>query len=391
MKSGMEKKSIRRKVFQIISIGNKSDLPSRIFDIALVVVIVCNLTVTLLSTFDYWDRYDNILNSIELVTIVLFLIEYVLRIWTADYLYPDKKRAVAVSAFIFSLSGLIDLLTFLPYFMPFLFPAGAVAFRMLRVIRIFRLFRINAQNDAFSVIVDVLYEKRNQLLFSIVLILIFMVAASLCMYDLEHEAQPEAFENAFSGIWWSVSTLLTVGYGDIYPITIAGRIMAIIISFLGVGMVAIPTGIISAGFVQQYTKRKSMLNYGREHELEFVTLTVPSGHPWEGMRIDRITLPPSLFVSNVVRGRENMPVRDDLILCAADTLMLATLHRREESGENLREISVNYNNEWIGKAVRELDLQSDEHVVLIRRNEKMRVPDASMTVCEGDAVLLYNR
>lgn len=391
MKSGMEKKSIRRKVFQIISIGNKSDLPSRIFDIALVVVIVCNLTVTLLSTFDYWDRYDNILNSIELVTIVLFLIEYILRIWTADYLYPDKKRAVAVLAFIFSLSGLIDLLTFLPYFLPFLFPAGAVAFRMLRVIRIFRLFRINAQNDAFSVIVDVLYEKRNQLLFSIVLILIFMVAASLCMYDLEHEAQPEAFENAFSGIWWSVSTLLTVGYGDIYPITIAGRIMAIIISFLGVGMVAIPTGIISAGFVQQYTKRKSMLNYGREHELEFVTLTVPSGHPWEGMRIDRITLPPSLFVSNVVRGHENMPVRDDLILCAADTLMLATLNRREESGANLREISVNYNNEWIGKAVRELDLQSDEHVVLIRRNEKMLVPDAYTTVCEGDAVLLYNR
>lgn len=391
MKSGMEKKSIRRKVFQIISIGNKSDLPSRIFDIALVVVIVCNLTVTLLSTFDYWERYESILNSVELVTIVLFLIEYVLRIWTADYLYPDKKRAVAVLAFIFSLSGLIDLLTFLPYFLPFLFPAGAVAFRMLRVIRIFRLFRINAQNDAFSVIVDVLYEKRNQLLFSIVLILIFMVAASLCMYDLEHEAQPEAFENAFSGIWWSVSTLLTVGYGDIYPITIAGRIMAIIISFLGVGMVAIPTGIISAGFVQQYTKRKSMLNYGRENELEFVTLTVPSGHPWEGMRIDRITLPPSLFVSNVIRGRENMPVRDDLILCAADTLMLATLHRREESGENLREVRVEYNNEWIGKPVRELDLQSDEHVVLIRRNEKMLVPDASTTVCEGDAVLLYNR
>ncbi len=386
----MEKKSIRRKVFQIISIGNKSDLPSRIFDIALVVVIVCNLTVTLLSTFDYWDRYDNILNSIELVTIVLFLIEYVLRLWTADYLYPDKKRALAVIAFVFSLSGLIDLLTFLPYFLPFLFPAGAVAFRMLRVIRIFRLFRINAQNDAFSVIVDVLYEKRNQLLFSIVLILIFMVAASLCMYDLEHEAQPEAFENAFSGIWWSVSTLLTVGYGDIYPITIAGRIMAIIISFLGVGMVAIPTGIISAGFVQQYTKRKSMLNYGREHELEFVTVSIPGGHPWEGMRLDQITLPPSLFVSNVIRGRENMPVRDDLILCAADTLMLATLNRREESGENLREVRVEYNNEWIGKPVRELDLQSDEHVVLIRRNDKNLVPDASTTVREGDAVLLYN-
>ena len=92
---------------------------------------------------------------------------------------------------------------------------------MLRVIRIFRLFRVNAQNDGFSIILDVLNEKKNQLLFSIVLILIFMIAASLCMYDLEHEAQPEAVKNAFSGIWWSVSTLLTVGYGDIYPVTTA--------------------------------------------------------------------------------------------------------------------------------------------------------------------------
>ena len=81
-----------------------------------------------------------------------------------------------------------------------------------------------------------------------------MVASSLCMYSMEHEAQPDKFKNAFSGIWWSTSTLLTIGYGDIYPVTVGGKIMAIVISFLGVGMVAIPTGIISAGFVESYTK-----------------------------------------------------------------------------------------------------------------------------------------
>ena len=226
-------KSIRKKIFTIISIGNKTDLASRIFDIALVIVIFCNLTVTLLSTFKWWDQYKSVLDTVEFVTILIFTVEYLLRLWTADFLYPRKTKWAAILAFVISISGLIDLLTFLPYYLPIFFPAGAVAFRILRVVRIFRLFRVNAQNDAFSVILDVLYEKRSQLLFSIVLILIFMIAASLCMYDLEHEAQPEAFQNAFSGIWWSVSTLLTVGYGDIYPITIAGRVMAIFISFWG--------------------------------------------------------------------------------------------------------------------------------------------------------------
>ena len=90
--------------------------------------------------------------------------------------------------------------------------------------------------------------------------LVLMLASSLCMYSVEHDAQPEVFQNAFSGIWWSMSTLLTVGYGDIYPVTTIGRVMAICIAFLGVGAVAIPTGIIGAGFVEQYQKKSGFLN-----------------------------------------------------------------------------------------------------------------------------------
>ena len=88
--------------------------------------------------------------------------------------------------------------------------------------------------------------------------MILMLASSLCMYSVEHNAQPDVFCNAFSGIWWSMSTLLTVGYGDIYPITTLGRIMAICIAYLGVGVVAIPTGIISAGFVEQYQRKSNI-------------------------------------------------------------------------------------------------------------------------------------
>ena len=127
---------------------------------------------------------------------------------------------------------------------------------MFRVVRIFRLFQINAYYDSLNVITDVIIGKRQQLLSSVFIIMVLMMSSSLCMYSLEHEAQPEVFSNAFSGIWWSVSTLLTVGYGDIYPVTTLGKMFSIFITFLGVGMVAIPTGIISAGFVDQYPCQK---------------------------------------------------------------------------------------------------------------------------------------
>ena len=130
--------------------------------------------------------------------------------------------------------------------------------RMLRVARIFHLFRLNAKYDSFNIITTVLYEKRNQIISSVFIVFILMLASSLCMYSVEHEAQPTVFRNAFSGIWWSMSTLLTVGYGDIYPVTTLGRIMAICIAYLGVGAVAIPTGIISAGFVEQYQRKSSI-------------------------------------------------------------------------------------------------------------------------------------
>ena len=157
----------------------------------------------------------------------------------------------------------------------FFFLSGFVVFRMLRVVRIFHLFRINAQYDSFNVIKSVLYEKRNQIASSVFIVVILMLASSLFMYSVEHEAQPEAFRNALSGIWWSVSTLLTVGYGDIYPVTVLGRAMAIVITFLGVGMVAIPTGIISAGFVEQYS-RMQQETPDLTGELKTVTLGVDS-------------------------------------------------------------------------------------------------------------------
>ena len=247
---------MKKKVFNIIQIGDKSNPLSRLFDIFIAVVICANILVTFLQTFDELTFLFPAFHIIEVITILIFCVEYILRIWTADYLYPDKSEFRSRLRFLISFDGIIDLLTILPFF----FLSGMVIFRMLRVARIFHLFRLNARYDSFNVITTVLYEKRNQIISSVFIVLILMLASSLCMYSVEHDSQPEVFRNAFSGIWWSMSTLLTVGYGDIYPITTLGRIMAICIAYLGVGAVAIPTGIISAGFVEQYQRKSSLSN-----------------------------------------------------------------------------------------------------------------------------------
>ena len=247
----MEKdKPLKKRIFDIIQIGSVGDLPSKAFDIIIAAVIIVNVLAMFLETFDELGFLMPVFDVVEAVAIAVFCIEYILRIWTVDLLYPDEPRGKAILKYILSFEGIIQLGTILPFY----YFSGFAVFRMLRVVRIFHLFRINANSDSFEVITSVLYEKRNQLMSSVFIIIVLMFGASICMYSAEHDAQPEVFRNAFSGIWYSVSTILTIGYGDLSPVTITGRIMGILLGFLGVGLVAIPTGIISAGFVEQYTQ-----------------------------------------------------------------------------------------------------------------------------------------
>ncbi len=240
----------RKRIFQIIQIGQRGDFASRFFDYFILTVILLNITALFLETFNLPVAAMIIVRVVEWVTVLIFLVEYILRIWTADLLYPKVSKRKAGLKFLVSYTGIVELFTILPFF----FLSGFAVFRMLRVVRILHLFRINNSYDSFNVITGVLYEKKNQIISSLFIITILVLSASLCMYSAEHEAQPDVFENAFSGIWWSVSTVFTVGYGDIYPVTLLGRFMGAIITVLGVGAVAIPTGIISAGFVEHYQK-----------------------------------------------------------------------------------------------------------------------------------------
>lgn len=311
------KKPLKKRIFDIIQIGNKDDFISRFFDWFIVIVISLNILTVFLETFDELDGLQTLFNVIEIVTISIFCIEYILRIWTADYLYPDEKGLTARWKFLCSFDGIVDLLTILPFF----FLDGFIVFRMLRVVRIFHLFRVNAHYDSFHVITTVLSEKKNQIISSVFIIIVLMLASSLGMYSVEHDAQPDAFRNAFSGIWWSVSTLLTVGYGDIYPITVIGKLMAICIAFLGVGVVAIPTGIISAGFVEQYTKNQhSDVRFSDINEVGEILIDKKS--EFKGMRVQDAAEKYNMRILVILRGELTVIPVDDLKMKQNDILIV---------------------------------------------------------------------
>jgi len=390
----MSEKWFRRKkrVFQIIEVGYDLDFMSRAYDFINVFAIILNVLVSVLYTFeDIKAQYASWLTAIEIITICFFAIDYFLRVWTADILYSELPKGKAFRKYIFSFMGIVDLLSFLPYFLPIFFPAGTVVFRMIRIVRIFRLFRINAYYDSLSVITEVIASKAQQLISSVFIILVLMLASSLCMYSLEHEAQPDVFSNAFSGIWWATSTLLTVGYGDIYPITTMGKLFGIFISFLGVGMVAIPTGIISAGFVNQYTTIKKRAEYGHEMDMNFIKVHVDRNDLWVGKRVADLDMPVGIIIAVIKRKEEIIIPRGDVIIQANDVVVLGAEIYEKDDSIKLKEIVLQKENPWVGMRVRDLDISRQSIIVLVKRRNKSLIPNGNMLLHVGDTIFLYSQ
>ena len=383
---------MRAKIFRMVSVGVVDEPVNQAYDAISIVALLANLIVSVMATFDNLQAaYGSIFLLVEQITVFMFGVDYVLRVLTAPELYPGDTPARATAKYCLSLSGIVDLLSFLPYYLPVFFPSGVAAFRMFRVVRILRLFRINAYYDSLNVITEVLKSKKQQLLSSVFIIATLMLGSSLCMYSLEHEAQPDVFKNAFSGIWWSASTLLTVGYGDIYPITPMGKAVSIVITFLGVLMVAIPTGIISAGFVEQYSRLKRVGDYATERDLDFVAVELAARDPWSGKCIKDLLLPRGLLIAAVRREGELVVPRGDVVLKPGDKVVLCAETPKGDSLISLREIVLGRDHEWNGCAIRDLDLSRQTYIVMVRRGGTMLVPRGSTKLQTGDTLLLYSK
>ena len=384
--------SLRKTLARMVEIGAADDLLSRGYDFLITGVIIVNLFAAVLDTFQgIHAAHALLLDRIEAATAFCFLVDYVLRLVAARFTHPRGGEARSLAAYVFSFGGIVDFLSFIPNYLPVFFPAGVVAFRIFRVVRIFRLFRITAYYDSLNAIAEVIGSKKQQLLSSLFILLVLMLASSLCMYSVEHESNPEMFRNAFSGIWWSVSTLLTVGYGDIYPITTLGKLLGAVITFLGVGMVAIPTGIISAGFVEQYARIQASIDRAREQDILFIKFRLDDKDDWAGRDVASLRLPHDVILTAIHRGHEVLVPTGSLVLQPDDTIVLGAEPVRDRTKINLKEIVLLEKNPWNGQLIRDIDLSRQTIIVMIKRGSRTLIPKGSTRLQAGDKLLLHTK
>ncbi len=242
---------LKKRIYEILQEKNTQDIATKVFNIVIVTLIALNIFQVVVETFTLSAEIRVLFRRLEIVSTLIFTVEYALRLWTSDFLFPALPKKMAGVRYIFTGMALIDLLAILPFYLPFIIPLDLRYLRLLRMFRLLRILKIARYTSSFALIGSVLKEEAGPLLSSLFGVGILMMFTSVIMYNIEAAAQPEVFKNAFSGLWWAVVTLTTVGYGDIYPVTAMGKILSGIIAFLGIGLVAVPTGIISAGFMEQ--------------------------------------------------------------------------------------------------------------------------------------------
>lgn len=253
-------KRIKNSIYNLIRDDDDNNTASNIFDGIIISLIIINVIMVIADTFKLPDYIKSISYCIEIVSVVIFTIEYIIRVWTSDLMFSELSPIKSRLKYIFSFMAIVDLLAILPFYVPFLIPVDLRVLRMLRIVRLLRVFKVNRYTHALSSIGRVFKRKKSQLLSSVFVVIILMIIAAVLMYNVENAAQPEVFSNAFTSLWWAVATFTTVGYGDIYPITVLGKILSGVIALLGIGLVAVPTGIISSGFMEQIEEEKNNQN-----------------------------------------------------------------------------------------------------------------------------------
>jgi len=251
---------IRQRVFEIIEKSKDGDKASAVFDWFLTILISLNVIAVVTGSVDEIQaKYNKLFTWFDYFSIAIFSIEYFLRLWTAPNKFPltRKPRFLPYVCYIFSFMGIIDLCAILPFYLPLIV---AVDLRVLRILRLFRLLRVlklTRYNNSMKMIIKVLHEEKEKLFITIFFMMVMILMASSVMYFAENTAQPDKFPNIPATLWWAVATLTTVGYGDVYPVTVLGKLLGSIISIMGIGLIAMPSGIISMGLIKEAETRKN--------------------------------------------------------------------------------------------------------------------------------------
>lgn len=247
---------VRRRVWEIVEAAKPGDLASRTFDTFILSLIFLNVVALIAATVGHIQQeYGDLLYAFEGFSVAVFTFEYVVRMWACTANPAYRHRIFGRLRFALRPMPLVDLIAILPFFLPF-FGFDLRFVRLFRLFRLFRIAKIGRYYSSLRMMRDVLFAKKEELILTSAIMVLLLVVSSCLMYECEHYAQPEAFPDIPSTMWWAIITLTTVGYGDVYPATVAGKFFAAVIAILGIGMFALPTGIIGAGFVEEIAKNK---------------------------------------------------------------------------------------------------------------------------------------
>jgi voltage-gated potassium channel len=248
---------LKSQIYKLVEKGAHGSRLNLIFDYSIMILILLNVVALVIETSkNLSESVVLFLLYFEIFSVVVFSIEYLMRIYVSDLTHPASNKFKSALKFIFSFYGLIDLLAIAPFFLPFLIKADMRFMRILRLTRFLRILKINRYNNSLLLIFTVVKERKQELIMTGFVAFLVLLISSFLMYHVEGEIQPEMFSTVLSAFWWAVATLTTVGYGDIYPVTALGKLISGIIAILGIGIIALPTGIISAGFVDRLKKKE---------------------------------------------------------------------------------------------------------------------------------------
>ncbi len=238
---------MRKRLYEIIELSKDDDKLSKAYDFFMMFVIIASLIPLA------FKETNNLFMVVERVSTAIFIIDYILRFVTADY--RSEGTSGRIKAFVlypFTPLAIVDLLAIIPSF-------GIIAsgfkmlklFRLLRTFRVFRAFKIIRYSKSVMIISNVMKKQKESLLAVCVLAAAYVLICALIIFNVE----PDTFDNFFSAIYWATVSLTTMGYGDIYPVSTIGRIVTMVSSFVGIAIVALPSGIITAGYMDEINKQ----------------------------------------------------------------------------------------------------------------------------------------
>jgi len=249
---------LKSKIYDVLEPDLENEGAGKLFDIFIMALIVANVIAVIIESVEGFALpYASFFYAFDVFSVAVFTIEYVLRLWTCtvNLSYQSAIRGrlkYAVTPF-----ALVDLLAILPFYIPTIIPLDLRFVRAIRVLRIFRVLKIGRYSYATKLLFRAVNKEKEVIAIIFFVLVILLVFASSTMYYVEHEAQPEAFSSIPAAMWWAVSTLTTVGYGDVYPVTPIGKLLGAVIALLGIGMFALPTGVLASAFMEEIQRERS--------------------------------------------------------------------------------------------------------------------------------------